>query len=86
MYDKILEDNIRDYRKNITNTIYTQLYFNDFKRILNNRTNDKLYFLKYLLTNNLIENNLYDELFQRVKSDYNLAYKCAMGLISVNEL
>ena len=86
MYDKMLETDIKEYRKNITNTVYTQPYFADIKKILNNRTNDKLYFLKYLLTNNLIENNLYDELFQRVKSDYNLAYKCAMGLISVNEL
>ena len=82
----MLETDIKEYRKNITNTVYTQPYFDDIKKILNNRTNDKLYLLEYMITNNLIENNLYDELFQRVKSDYNLAYKCAMGLISVNEL
>ena len=78
MYDKILENNIRDYRKNITHTIYTQLYFDDFKRILNNRTNDKLYFLNYLFTNNIIEAELFEDLYEKVKEDYNTAYKCAI--------
>ena len=86
MYDKMLEEDIRDYRKNIANTIYIQPYSNDIKKLLKCRTKDKLYFLKYMITNNIIQKELYDELYERVKTDYNTAYKCIIGLISVNEL
>ena len=78
MYDKMLETDIKEYRKNITNTVYTQPYFADIKKILNNRTNDKLYFLNYLFTNNLIEAELFEDLYEKVKEDYNTAYKCAI--------
>lgn len=32
MYDKMLEEDIREYRKNITNTVYNQPFFADIKK------------------------------------------------------
>ena len=53
------------------------------KKIITCKTKDKLWLLNYLLNAQIIDNDYYYELLNRVKTDYNKANMYLMGLCQI---
>lgn len=73
MYDEMLRQDLISYKASITNINDIPQLTKDINKILNRRTNDKIFFIKMLLTDNIIGKTLYDELYSRIQNDYKKA-------------
>lgn len=73
MYDKELYSDLISYKASITNINYIPELTKDINKILNRRTNDKIFFIKMLLSDNVIDKTLYAELYKRIQDDYKKA-------------
>lgn len=82
MYDKSLKADLQDFRLSGLDNIYTLgEEYNNIRKIVKNRTREKIDFLNYLTNNNIIDKDLQQELQERVQNDYKLAQLYLMGLV-----
>ena len=82
MYDKSLKADLQDFRLSGLDNIYTLgEEYNNIRKIVKNRTREKIDFLNYLTNNNIIDKDLQQELLGRVQNDFRLAQLYLMGLV-----
>ena len=82
LYDKCLKADLQDFRLSGIDNIYTLgEEYNNIRKIVKNRTREKIDFLNYLTNNNIIDKDLQQELLGRVQNDFRLAQLYLMGLV-----
>lgn len=80
LFDKHLLQDLKDFKTG-SESIYDLHYrYLDIRKIVKNRTKEKLNLLKLFLDYNIIDINFYNELFERVQSDYKNSILYIMGL------
>ena len=83
MYDKSLKADLQDFRLSGLDNIYTLgEEYNNIRKIVKNRTREKIDFLNYLTNNNIIDKDLQQELLGRVQNDFTLAQLYLMGIVT----
>ena len=82
MYDKFLLEDLRSFKTGSESIYDLQLRYADISKIIVNRTKEKLNLLNLFLDYNLIDVELYNDLFERVKRDYKYAFLYLRGLAS----
>ena len=83
MYDKSLKADLQDFRLSGIDNIYTLgEEYNNIRKIVKNRTREKIDFLNYLTNNNIIDKDLRQELQERVQNDFKLAQLYLMGIVT----
>lgn len=83
MYDKSLKADLQDFRLSGLDNIYTLgEEYNNIRKIVKNRTREKIDFLNYLTNNNIIDKDLRQELQERVQNDFKLAQLYLMGIVT----
>ena len=74
MYDLILLEDLKNFKTGAGNIYELQNRYRDIIKIIKNRTREKINFLQYVLEQNIIDINLYNELLDIVRSDYNNSF------------
>ena len=83
MYDESLKADLQDFRLSGLDNIYTLgEEYNNIRKIVKNRTREKIDFLNYLTNNNIIDKDLRQELQERVQNDFKLAQLYLMGIVT----
>lgn len=85
MYDKVMLAELQELKKG-DNIYYIQDKHKNIKKIIKNRTQDKINFLNLLFDNKLIDINLYNDLLFRVQSDLRKSYLYIFGFINLIDL
>ena len=80
MYDVILLEDLKSFKTGADNIYELQNRYRDIIKIIKSRTKDKLYFLQLIQEYNKIDTDLYNELLERVKSDYRLSFLYLIGM------
>lgn len=83
MYDIVLLEDLKKFKQGADNIYELQYRYEDIVKIIKNRTLEKVNLLNYLLSNNVIDRELYNELMTRTKSDYNKSHLYLCGLITL---
>lgn len=82
MYDKILMQDVIDFKRGSDNIYDLQYRYKWIAKIIKNRTKEKINILKMYLDSNTITQEEYNEYFERAKNDYKMSALYVMGLIS----
>ena len=82
MYDKSLQMNLQDFKKGIDNIYDLKESYRNIRKIVRNRTKEKLNFLNYLQDNNIISRKMHQELIERVNYDLKISNLYIMGLVT----
>lgn len=82
MYDKILMQDVVDFKRGSDNIYDLQYRYMWIGKVIKNRTKEKIDILKMYLENNAITQEQYDEYYARAKSDYKMSALYVMGLIT----
>ena len=83
MYDVILLENLKSFKTGTDNIYELQNRYRDIIKIIKNRTKDKLYFLQLMQEYNIVDTNVYNELLERVQSDYRLSFLYLIGRVQL---
>ena len=81
VYDKSLKMDLQEFKISIDNIYALGEAYNNIRKIVKNRTKEKIIFLEYLFDSNIIDKDLQQELQERVQNDYKLAQLYLMGLV-----
>ena len=84
MYDKILMYDVIDYKKGSYNITDRKFWMDDIKKIIINRTKEKIYLLNWLYNDGKIDIDLYNRSFNIAKYDCIKAYKYIFGLTNID--
>lgn len=79
-------DDLKSYRYNLDNINELPHRYNDMKNVIKCRTLDKLYLLKWLYSENIIDKLQYKEYMQIARNDCKMALLCIMGILTVTDL
>ena len=83
MYDPILLEDLKSFKTGTDNIYELQNRYRDIIKIIKNRTKDKLYFLQLIQEYNIVDTNVYNELLERVQSDYRLSFLYLIGRVQL---
>ena len=83
MYDPILLEDLKSFKTGTDNIYELQNRYRDIIKIIKNRTKDKLYFLQLMQEYNIVDTNVYNELLERVQSDYRLSFLYLIGRVQL---
>ena len=83
MYDVILLEDLKSFKTGTDNIYELQNRYRDIIKIIKNRTKDKLYFLQLIQEYNIVDTNVYNELLERVQSDYRLSFLYLIGRVQL---
>lgn len=86
MNDKILLEDLVSYQLGTGNINDYTYRVNSIKKIVRNRTSDKIWLLNYMLQNSIIDMDYYQQLMILVRNDYILSQYCILNLISALSL
>lgn len=81
LFDKHLLQDLKDFKTGSESIYDLQYRYSNIRKIVKNRTKEKLNLLKLFLDYNIIDINFYNELFERVQSDYKNSILYIVGLI-----
>lgn len=81
LFDKLLLEDLKKFKTGSENIYDLQYRYAIIKKIIKNRTNEKLNLIKLFLDYKIINTDDYNELFNRVQSDCKISYLYIMGLI-----
>lgn len=84
MYDVCLMNDLKEFKKGSDNIYELQFRYETIYKIIRNRTREKVNILKLLLSHNIIDEEFYTELSERVRSDYNTSHLYLLGLVSLD--
>lgn len=84
MYDLSLMEDLKEFKRGSESIYELRFRYNNIFRIIKNRTIEKLNVLELLLSEKIIDDEFYEELSERVKSDYNTSHLYLMGLVSLD--
>lgn len=79
MYDPILLEDLKSFKTGTDNIYELQNRYRDIIKIIKNRTKDKLYFLQLMKEYNIVDTDVYNELLERVETDYKLSLLYLIG-------
>lgn len=82
VYDKSLKMDLQEFKISIDNIYALGEAYNNIRKIVKNRTKEKIIFLEYLFDSNIIDKDLQQELLGRVQNDFKLAQLYLMGIIT----
>lgn len=83
MYDVDLLEDLKEYKKGLDNIYEYEYMYKLAQKVIKCRTKDKIYILDMLLTASLIDKAVYEELYNRVQSDYRRSYKYLFGFCQI---
>lgn len=83
MYDAVLRQDLIDFRKSLYNIDEYRDRYKQMQKIIQCRTEDKIYFLRLLLNGSIINEELYQELYNRVRSDYNKSCRYILSFCQI---
>ena len=83
MYDPILLEDLKSFKTGTDNIYELQNRYRDIIKIIKNRTKNKLYFLQLMQEYNIVDTNVYNELLERVQSDYRLSFLYLIGRVQL---
>ena len=83
MYDVILLEDLKSFKKGSDNIYELEYRYRNIIKIIKNRTKDKLYFLQLIQEYNIVDTNVYNELLERVQSDYRLSFLYLIGRVQL---
>ena len=83
MYDLILRDDLKNFKRGADNIYNLKARYRDIIKIIKNRTKNKLYFLQLMQEYNIVDTNVYNELLERVQSDYRLSFLYLIGRVQL---
>lgn len=83
MYDMILREDLLNLNKGAYTIEDVNFRNTEMKKIIKCRTKDKIEFLNFLLSYNVIDYDFYQELLERAKNDFKKANLYLMGLCSI---
>ena len=83
MYDVILLEDLKSFKTGTDNIYELQNRYRDIIKIIKNRTKDKLYFLQLMQEYNIVDTDVYNELLERVQSDYRLSFLYLIGRVQL---
>lgn len=86
MNDKILLEDLIAFQIGTGNINDYTYRTNNIKKIVKNRTTDKIWLLNNLLQNHIIDEEYYQQLITLVKNDYILSQYCILNIISASSL
>lgn len=81
MFDKFLLEDLKKFKTGSENIYDLQYRYTNIRKIIKNRTKEKLNLLKLFLDYKIISADDYNELFNRVQSDYKISHLYIMGFI-----
>lgn len=81
LFDKYLLEDLKNFKTGSENIYDLQYRYVNIRKIIKNRTNEKLNLIKLFLDYKIIDTKFYNELFERVQNDYRYACLYIMGLI-----
>ncbi len=79
MYDTMLKNDLLALNRGLYNIDDIQYNREEMKKVIFCRTQDKIWLIKQLLNGNEINPDYYDELYNRIKSDFNKANLYLLG-------
>ena len=82
VYDKSLKMDLQEFKISIDNIYALGEAYNNIRKIVKNRTKEKIIFLEYLFDSNIIDKDLQQELLGRVQNDFKLAPLYLMGIVT----
>ena len=86
MFDlKLLED-VKNFKIGADNIFEIGARYNEIKKIIKNRTKEKIVFLNYVLENNIVDYYTYKVFLKIALRDYIESKLVVAGLISVEQL
>lgn len=85
LFDKHLLQDLKDFKTGSESIYDLQYRYANIRKIIKNRTKEKLNLLKLFLDYKIINTDDYNELFNRVQSDYKISYLYIMGFIPTLE-
>ena len=80
LFDKILIQDLKEFKLGADNIYDLQYRYANIRKNIKNRTKEKLNLLKLFLDYKIINTDDYNELFNRVQSDYKNSILYIMGL------
>lgn len=83
MYDVYLMNDLKEFKCGAQNIYELQCSYETIYKIIKNRTLEKVNILKYLLSSKVINQDFYNELLRRTKSDYRTGHLYLLGLVSL---
>lgn len=81
MFDKFLLEDLKEFKLGADNIYDLQFRYANIRKIIKNRTKEKMNLLKLFLDYKIINTDDYNELFNRIQSDYKISYLYIMGFI-----
>ena len=86
MYDQILLNDLKSYKHNLDNITDLEYRKKHMQKIIQCRTKDKLYLLRYLYSAKYIDITQYKEYLQIAEDDYSIALQYILGLLTLKDL
>lgn len=83
MYDEMLRQDLISYKASIDNINDITELTKQINKIINCRTRDKLYFITKLLSDDIIDEILFDKLYKRIHNDYKKAHLYLIGWCTI---
>ena len=81
LFDKFLLEDLKEFKLGADNIYDLQFRYANIRKIIKNRTKEKMNLLKLFLDYKIINTDDYNELFNRIQSDYKISYLYIMGFI-----
>lgn len=82
MFDRCLLEDLKEFKRGSDNIYELESRYEDIRKIIVNRTKEKINLLKLLLSYNIINSDIYSELMERVKSDYETSNLYIIGFVT----
>ena len=86
MYDQIMLDDLKSYRHNLDNINEISDRYNYMKKVIKCRTLDKLYLLKWLYYEKVIDILQYNEYMYIVINDCRMALLYICGILKITDI
>ena len=83
MYDRILREDLVKLKSGATNITINNYIYNEMRKLLKCRTEDKINLIEYLVSNNIIDKVYYNELYSIIESDFNKGKSYINGFCSI---
>lgn len=83
MYDRILKEDLVSLKSEATNITINNYIYNEMRKLLKCRTEDKISLIDYLFSNNIIDKVYYNELYSIIEDDFNNGQLYIRGFCSI---
>ena len=82
MFDRCLLEDLKDFKRGSDNIYELENRYEDIRKIIVNRTKEKINLLRLWLSYKIINDDMYNELIQRVKIDYETSCLYVLGFVT----